>query len=372
MSLKTSKKKVLFVHLLNDYSGSPHVLSQVIDATLQNSDISEVELFKGSRGDGFLSDKECVTHSYFYRSSTNKYVTLIVYLLSQLDLFFKLLKYYNQDVCIYVNTMLPFSAGIAGKLMKKEVIYHIHETSLKPDIFKSFLRFVIKKTAVKVIFVSDYLRRRENIENIENIKSFMIYNALPAVFSDAGNLAIYPFDSKKFNVLMICSLKAYKGVNEFVDLANMCRLKEEINFTLILNCLDHEIDQYFKGMNVPKNLSILPSQTNLVPFYRVANLVLNLSKPNEWVETFGLTILEAMTYGIPCIAPQIGGPTEIVRDKLDGYLISSSDTAVIGEKILELSNNRTLCNVLSASARQRSLDFSETEFQKALKNMFLD
>ena len=38
-------KKIIFIHLLNDYSGSPKVLSQVINA-LQNQ-AYDIELYRG-------------------------------------------------------------------------------------------------------------------------------------------------------------------------------------------------------------------------------------------------------------------------------------------------------------------------------------
>ncbi len=44
-------KKIVFVHLLNDYSGSPKVLSQVIRVG-QNSGY-EVDLYTGRSEDGF-------------------------------------------------------------------------------------------------------------------------------------------------------------------------------------------------------------------------------------------------------------------------------------------------------------------------------
>jgi L-malate glycosyltransferase len=92
--------------------------------------------------------------------------------------------------------------------------------------------------------------------------------------------------------------------------------------------------------------------------------LLNLSKPEEWVEVFGLTALEAMSFGIPVIVPPIGGPAEIVRDGKDGYLISCNETDHISEKIIELSNNSELCLRNSYYTRKRSLEFGCESFKK--------
>ncbi len=361
-------QKIIFVHLLNDYSGSPRVLSQIIDATMANKDVTEVELYLGSDGAGFLSNKDCVTYTYFYRRSSKTLLTLIFFLLSQIALFYKLLRYRKEDVCFYINTMLPFGAALAGKLMGKETFYHIHETSLRPAIFKSFLRWIVNRTASTVIYVSEYLRLKEPFK-IDDQK--VIYNCLSRDFSQAASTNTYFFDSKTFNVLMVCSLKSYKGVNEFVNIAEMFTHRSDMSFRLVLNANEQEIDEFFLGVRIPENLSIFPFQPDLKKFYSEANLVLNLSKTDQWVETFGLTILEAMSYGIPTIVPPIGGPIELVRNNQDGYLIASSDTKGLYSRILSLSDDRNLCLDLSRSARKQSLKFNEDVFRKALKNIFL-
>lgn len=363
-SKKIKPKKFIFVHLLNDYSGSPHVLSQVIDVVISGKCVDDVKLYLGSHGDGFLKDKS-YTNKYFYRLSDNIIFKIIFFLLSQIILFCKLLKYRNEDISIYINTMLPFGAAIAGKLMKKKVIYHIHETSLKPKSFKSFLRYVISKTANSVIYVSKHLQKKESFRGIN---SKVIYNSLSRKFLKKAYSCEYEFNSKEFNILMVSSLKSYKGISEFIDIASMCNQQFNISCTLVLNANTEEIEKFFSNINVPANMSIFPAQHDLNNFYKKANIVLNLSKTDQWVETFGLTILEAMSYGVPTIVPPIGGPIELVRNGQDGYHLDSVNTEQIYLKILELNSDRNQCLLLSKSARKRSLNFSQDIFSKEIKN----
>ena len=107
-------------------------------------------------------------------------------------------------------------------------------------------------------------------------------------------------------------------------------------------------------------------QADVIPFYNKASLVLNLSHVDAWVETFGLTILEAMAFGIPVIVPPVGGPAEIVTDGIEGYLISSYETNNIAEKIKTLSLDKDEWTRLSRNALMRSKDFNEKVFNKKL------
>jgi glycosyltransferase involved in cell wall biosynthesis len=98
--------------------------------------------------------------------------------------------------------------------------------------------------------------------------------------------------------------------------------------------------------------------------------MMNLSRVDEWVETFGLTIVEAMAFGVPVIVPPVGGPTEIVRDGIDGYFISSYETQKIAQNIKDLANNEATCLILSENARERVQFFNETIFVDKITTLF--
>ena len=55
-------------------------------------------------------------------------------------------------------------------------------------------------------------------------------------------------------------------------------------------------------------------------------------------ETFGLVVLESMASGVPVIARDEGGPSEIVADGQSGYLVPPSDLNTFVEKVVLLSN----------------------------------
>ena len=346
------KKKVVCVHLLNDYSGSPLVLSMVIKGLRTAG--HEVELITSSAGNGFLSGLD-VSYTYIkYTFHKNKFVRLWKYFKSQMQLFFLLRKY--KGVHIYINTLLPFGAALAGRWNGNRVTYHLHESYIQPELLKRFLKFVVSKCADTAIYVSNYLL---NTEEIPGIKNTVIYNALPDEF--ASRAALYRQSSSGFMVLMISSLKEYKGIREFAMLAS--RLPH-LQFELVLNARQEEIDEYFSSMKLSDNLKLFPAQSDVHSFYQRASLVVNMSIPELCVETFGMTLLEAMCYGIPVIAPPAGGPAEIVQDGINGFCINAKDEPLFDETITAISNDRTLQQRLSQAAVSTSKRFDEKVLQK--------
>jgi len=355
-------KKIVFIHLYNDRSGSPKVLSQVINA-VSNKKIP-FEVLTSHHTDGFLSKYKKKTTNIFYQRANNKMVTLFYYLISQFCLFFFCLKYWRKDIVFYINTLMPFGASLAGKLMGKTIYYHIHETSIRPIILKEFLKKVASITASKVVYVSDFLAEKEKINTTYRV----IHNAVDSNFLSKAeaNRYIKKSNTDDFNVLMACSLKTYKGVLEFIQLATLLKTNSIFSFTLVLNADQIEINNFFSSVKIPKNMEIYSRQTDLSKFYCNANCLLNLSRVDQWIETFGLTIIEGMSYGLPIICPPIGGPCEIVSDNIEGFLISSYDLSSIKSKLLLLSENTQLYLRMSNKSKIKSETFSIQEFDRRI------
>lgn len=346
-------KNITFIHLLNDYSGSPLVLSNVIRG-IQNYGY-KCHLITSGNSEGFLSNLENVSYQFFnYRFRENKLWRLVLYFYTQLIIFCKVIFNRKPDSLIYINTLLPFGAALGGWLSGQKVIYHIHETSLKPLILKQFLKWIANLTSDYSIYVSEHLRKTEGLPDSEGAT---IHNALSDLFKNTAEQykSKEAKHSKDFNVLMLCSLKKYKGVLEFVKLSEML---PEIRFKMVINSEQSAIDHFFKEIEIPPNLSIFSSQKNVHPFYQNAHLVLNLSHPEQWIETFGMTILEGMYYGLPSIAPPVGGPTEIVENAINGYLIDQRNLDEIAGKIIELSEDKNLYQTFSNNALSRALEFN--------------
>lgn len=347
--MKTNNSIVCF-HLLNDLSGSPLVLSNVIKGFIKEG--LSVDLFVSrNQKEGFLSNLEGVNYIHFpYKYGSNKFYTFIKLFLSQMILFFKVFRYIRKPVVFYVNTAMPFGALIAGFIMRKKIVCHLHETSIRPKIFKNFLFLLIAKSADELIYVSHFLKESEPFKKGKN---HVVYNALSEQFVEQS-LKVFPKINERFNVLMICSLRAYKGVFEFVELANRT---PKVDFCLVLNTSKKEIELAFSNTHLPENLELFSAQTNVHSFYKKANLVLNLSHPDKWVETFGMTALEAMSYGIPVIVPPVGGIAELVEDGYNGYKVEVFNLELIRQIIKGLSRNRGLYKRLSRNAKNKSKQF---------------
>ena len=342
------KPRIHIAHLFNDYSGSPRVLKQVITSAIERK--REVSVYLGNNSEGILSGINGVNYHFGgYKFTKSKIVLLLFFINAQLRFFIKGCKNVKRGDVVYVNTFLPFGFALGGFIKRGKVIYHIHETSLNP-ILKWLLKSIAELVGDQFIFVSKYLKEKEG-RGKSNEK--VIYNALCKEFisKDAN--------SSGETVLMLSSLKKYKGVYEFVELARMC---PDCPFELVLNASPKEVERFKGDVSPPQNLTLFSSQKDVSPFYQRARVVLNLSHPTGWVETFGLTVIESNYFGVPVIVPEVGGIAEIVKEGTNGFRLSVTNLDLIAKKIKYLYSKTNIYTSLKRKARVYSKSFYPSNF----------
>lgn len=358
--------RIVCFHLFNDYSGSPKVLRGIVEGLLKKG--YEIELVTSSGGTlDSISSPNLTRRSYSYKFSPNGLVTLLRYSWTQLATFLGAFRYaFQRDMIFYINTILPVGPALAGRLMGKRVVYHYHENAMVKSAFYRFLAGVMQKIADKIICVSEYqasfLRRKNEVSVVPNVLDEEFIRKLQPDIETA-------FERK--NILMLSSLKEYKGTKEFLQLATAL---PQFTFTLVINDTQEGIDEWLERERIcpADNVKIYPRTDDVTPFYNSSSLVLNLSNPRLFIETFGLTALEAMSCALPVIVPPVGGITEMVEDGYNGYKIDCSETAKLTETIKNVLEDKALYMRLAANAQTISQRFDRDNAIKTIISVLND
>lgn len=356
-------KRLAVFHLLNDFSGSPKVLKSVLQGLLDKG--YNVDLYTSIGGAlDAMSHPGLTRHSYSYNFSSNGIITLVRYALIQILTFIKALRYaFNTNTSFYINTILPVGPALAGKLMGKKVVYHYHENAHIKSRFYRMLASVMEKLADEIICVSEYqssfLKRKRNVT--------VIPNALPLDFISR----LIPNTEAAFkrkSVLMLSSLKGYKGTSTFLEIASQLT---QFKFILVINDTKEDIDRWIESehIKVTDNVEIYPRAADVTQYYNKASLVVNLSNPDLFIETFGLTALEAMTAGLPVIVPLVGGIAEMVENGINGYKIDCKDNKRLLSTISDILTDRARYFKLSANSLMISQKFDVNSSVKKISEL---
>ena len=79
----------------------------------------------------------------------------------------------------------------------------------------------------------------------------------------------------------------------------------------------------------------------------------------SYTESFGLVLIEAMSYGVPCISfDSARGPLEIIDNNVNGYIIKNRDKEEMTNKIAALIEGEDLRYRMGQEAHSKSLQYS--------------
>jgi glycosyltransferase involved in cell wall biosynthesis len=73
----------------------------------------------------------------------------------------------------------------------------------------------------------------------------------------------------------------------------------------------------------------------------------------SFAEGVPVSLMEAMAMGIPCVATQVSGTPELIRNGIDGLLIPPADAAAAAEALARLAGDPALRARLGTAGRQR-------------------
>ncbi|WP_127124524.1 glycosyltransferase [Pseudoflavitalea rhizosphaerae] len=174
-----------------------------------------------------------------------------------------------------------------------------------------------------------------------------------AWFRKAFNLDL-PHLGTACTVLMISSLNNRMANGHFLNIASKM---PGIRFKLMLiEPINEDVVRNHMGM-LPANCNVFGAQPDLLPFYKEAHLVLNLTAPGDDSTISDRSILEAMACGRPVIVPDQDGKYDMVTDGCEGFHIDPNNEDKLLTVVRELCSDSKTFHRFSIAARETALHF---------------
>ena len=128
-----------------------------------------------------------------------------------------------------------------------------------------------------------------------------------------------------------------------------------------------KILQKIQGYELTNTFILVGHLNNMSSFYNGLDVYINTSVH----EGIPMSVLEAMSHGLPVIAPKTGGLVEIVRHGVDGYLVAHRNAADYAKFCLRLITDRAQLTQMGCAARKRiEANFSVTSMTKQYLNLY--
>ncbi|KAJ5378431.1 hypothetical protein N7509_011550 [Penicillium cosmopolitanum] len=154
-------------------------------------------------------------------------------------------------------------------------------------------------------------------------------------------------------LLCVCRIAPEKGF-EFLAQVAMRLSSEKVPFKLLIvggnrnPVVESRVQRLFDPVRRHVEFTGFLTGAALARAYASADLFLHCSV----TETFGLVVLEAMASGIPVIARDQGGPSDIILHGKTGYLVPPNDLEQFTSLTRQVARDTELRSSLSVAARQ--------------------
>ncbi len=167
----------------------------------------------------------------------------------------------------------------------------------------------------KIIFVSEAGRKSylDNF-NIDPNKTIVIYNGVEVHGKTENN------DIKDYiRLTYIGRLEKIKGVDLLLTAVRELLDKNySVRVWIIGDGTERKnLEDQAHKLRLERAVEFLGTQRNIENYLQKSDLFVY---PSVWEEVFGISIVEAMSYGVPCVANRVGGIPEIIDNGVNGFI----------------------------------------------------
>jgi len=211
---------------------------------------------------------------------------------------------------------------------------------------------------------SEEILKKRFIKN----KPIVIHNGIPKKkikkYSETNKLKILNigyFDFNKNQILLLKSLMILK--NKF----------KNIHLTFIGKTVDTEVRNRFNNFLIVNNLksfvTVIDFQMKIDKYYYESDLLICTS----FIEGLSLSILEAMSIGLPIISTDTGGVNEQVINNQNGFIIKNNDPIKLSNKIEFFIENKKKLEIMGRESYKIFNDkFALNKMIKSYNNLLND
>lgn len=252
-----------------------------------------------------------------------------------------------------------------AKFYNKKVVYHCHGAEFK--IFTSKNKDVVVKMLHKcdcVVCLSEswkkWFEEECGCERVEIIKNVISNPVIEYARNENKN-------SNDVNILFLGELGKRKGIYDLLDvLADM----KDSNVKLMFGG-NGEVDKVISRiteLGIKEKTVYLGwvSGAEKIDVFNIADIFV-LPSYNEGLP---ISILEAMSYGLPILSTTVGGIPEIVENGVNGFLVEPGDKNALLEFLEVLVLNKTKRLEMGEKSRLVVADHLPNSVESQLKNLY--
>ena len=279
-------------------------------------------------------------------------------------------------LCHYLTTAVYLWEELKKRKNKIFIYCHGHDVTwdrrverfpLLPAHGLSYLTKVKKFIGVgRVSLIANSLCTKEKLLQIGFTESDIHLNYLSI---NTDNLRPRPkTESSKVNILYLGRLTDFKGPIETIKAFELAKSKGLDGDLHVVGGgpLEKECTKLIAKSAFKENIHLHGpvGRDEAINFLGKADIFTahnKKSKKTGQEEALGVSIIEAMSFGIPVVTGKSAGVTETVVDGKTGFLVPPGNIKAHSDVLLRLSSDKTLRNEMGSAGRKRAIDHFDSK-----------
>ena len=291
--------------------------------------------------------------------------------------FRKALKAFAPDV-VHVQYMAPGSLaillfkllGVKKVLATAHVPGHIYKNKLVPKLIAKYMTdsFLCVSKSSEEAFFEENAQLFTKEAFFKGRKHFTIYNC---VESNPNYVKMSHKKTNHFTIGIVSRLSFEKGVD--IMISAMPTLLQNYPSVKLLIVGDggkkEELLSLSNDLKVSHAIEWagLQPKDKLIDYYKQMDLVVVPSR----FEGFGLTAIEAMSFGIPVVASAVDGLKEVIEDTKSGVLFPSEDADTLSKTLVSLIQDDKKRESIAVEGKKRVKEnFSYDTYKENVNQLY--
>jgi glycosyltransferase involved in cell wall biosynthesis len=217
----------------------------------------------------------------------------------------------------------------------------------KKKYYKYIEKFFHKKTNLLVANSQSVLKDLKS-ECSDDYKIKLIYNGVKIPSTNKFNVNYHKmkFIKKKYKIndeiviIFLANLIPYKNHAYFINIANQIIKKNNIKLKFLIVGQDRGIKNNLINMlaeyNIKNSFDFIENIKDPEDLFLISDISILCSIH----EGFSNAILEAMSYGLPVVASNVGGNKDSITNNKNGYLFNLENSDELYLSLMDLINNK--------------------------------
>lgn len=365
-------KNILLVADFAAFGGTKTFVRNILEFYFKNNSKVTVLLSRSQLDKEIFGILKKYNYSYHIVERSNSLFLQLFPISTIYDLFI-----YYQYLKQNLFDSITISSSVPGKyfgilLLHKKVIYFLHTPPAKSKnplhfLENWYIKLLLSKTHV-ISTVSRYsLEMIISYWKLKNFTQFLHYSHLGVnVDIHTSSKSISTQNNKTVNIVTFGHLEKYKNPQLWLDAAiDITHDYNNVYFTWIgEGSMQSFLLDRLSKLHQPR-INIVPFQNNPEAFLRTADIYL---QPSDY-ESFGISVVEAMLHGLPCIVSNNGSLPELV-DRTSGLVLPNLSLFDLKRSLALLIEDEALRIKLGKAGKQKALNlFTLEKWENNMKNL---